>query len=157
MGAYPMATRPMATGAYSQIPAPGNPAQTEAWALIETARRIQEGAATVADDPEPLKEAVRLNWRLWTLFQANLSLEECGVPDSLRSNMLNLCGFVDKRSVAILIDPAVESVQVLVDINRNIAGGLLAGAEHAAQAAQSAQTVSDPAAPAGPALTIQSA
>ena len=38
------------------------------------------------------------------------------------------------------IEPEVERLQALIDINRNIAGGLLAGAEHAAQAAaESAQ------------------
>lgn len=115
-----------ASGGYNAVPNPGIPANSEAWALIEAARRISV-AASSPDNVEQLRDALRLNWRLWTLFQANLSLEDCGVPDELRTNMLSLANFVDKRTVVALADPSAEVVKVLVDINRNIASGLLAG------------------------------
>lgn len=158
MGTSPTAYRPP-SGSYSTIPAAGNPANTEAWALIEAARRILE-AAGKPDEVETLKDALRLNWRLWTIFQANLTLEDSGVPDDLRSNMLSLCSFVDKRTVAALIEPTLEKVQVLVDVNRNIASGLLAGVERASTvAAQAAQVAAADASPpaSGSALKIQSA
>lgn len=119
-----------ASSGYNTVPNPGIPANSEAWALIEAARRIAT-AASSSEDMEPLREALRLNWRLWTLFQASLSLEDTGLPDDLRQNMLSLSNFVDKRTVSALANPSPEAVQVLIDINRNIAGGLLSGLQTA--------------------------
>ena len=106
----------------------GNPAQTEAWALIEAAKRM---AASIVDDnrdaktiKDARKAALRLNWRLWTIFQSELTLEHSEVPNDLRINMLTLCKFVDKHTVGALAKPTPEALAVLIDINRNIAAGL---------------------------------
>lgn len=152
MGTSPLA-RPPGVNPYNAVPAPGNPANTEAWALIEAARRMIEGANN-PDSREPLKDALRLNWRLWTIFQANLSLEDCGVPDDMRSSMLSLCNFVDKQTVAALIEPTLANAQVLTDLNRNIASGLLSGIERASTAAAEAVKSTDPSQPAGSSLKV---
>ena len=114
---------------YDQIPQPGNPTYTEAWALIETARRmaapIESGSLENADDLVQARVALRLNWRLWTIFQTELSHEEGTVPDDIRGNMLSLCNFVDKHSVATINNPTVDGIIRLVEINRQIANGLL--------------------------------
>ena len=39
--------------------------------------------------------------------------------------MLNLCNFVDKRTVAILSKPTPQLAEVLINVNRQIASGLL--------------------------------
>lgn len=103
----------------------GAPRETEGRALLEAARRLAE-AQKNPDDRKGLREAVRLNWRLWTIFQAELSAPECPVPPEIRVNMLNLCNFVDKRSVAVLAEAKPEMVDVLINVNRQIAAGLLA-------------------------------
>ncbi len=125
---------------YDNIPQPGNPTYSEAWALVEAARRmaapIKYGALETPEDLEKVRTALRLNWRLWTIFQAELSLEDGQVPDAIRGNMLSLCNFVDKQSVEALNEPTVERVMVLIDINRQIANGLL-------ESLQGATTVSD--------------
>jgi len=129
---------------YDNIPQPGNPTYSEAWALVEAARRmaapIKYGALETPEDLEKVRTALRLNWRLWTIFQADLSVEDGQVPDSIRGNMLSLCNFVDKHSVETLSEPTVERVMVLIDINRQIANGLL-------ESLQGATTVSDEQAP----------
>ncbi len=100
------------------------PAQlTEAWALTTTARKLQE-AKERPDDIDGLLHAVRLNWRLWTIFQAELTEPTCGLPVDLRSNLLNLSNFVDKISVGIFADPGVKDLDTLININRQIASGL---------------------------------
>ncbi len=113
---------------YERRPTEGNPAQTEAWALIEAARRM---AVSVTDHPgddkaskDARKAALRLNWRLWTIFQAELTTERSDVPEEIRINMLTLCKFVDKHTVGSLANPTPEAITVLIDINRNIAAGL---------------------------------
>jgi len=70
------------------------------------------------------KASLRLNWRLWTIFQAELTTERSDVPEDLRINMLTLCKFVDKHTVGALVNPTPEAMTVLIDINRNIAAGL---------------------------------
>lgn len=147
---------------YNQVPPPGNPTYSEAWALVEAARRmaapIEYGAI---DDPEnlsKLREALRLNWRLWTIFQTELSLEDGPVPDNIRGNMLNLCNFVDKHTVETLNEPTVERVSTLIEVNRQIANGLLDSLQQALDANEAAageqqQDNSAPAPEAPPAIT----
>lgn len=47
------------------------------------------------------------------------------LPEDVRQNMLTLCKFVDKHTVEALKDPSPEKVFALVEINRNIASGML--------------------------------
>ena len=102
----------------------GSPRDTEGRALLEAARRMSEAQKT-PDDPAALRAAVRLNWRLWTIFQAEISAPDCPMPVEIRTNMLNLCNFVDKRVVGILADPTPRSLDALINMNRQIAAGLL--------------------------------
>ncbi|MGE5475836.1 MAG: flagellar biosynthesis regulator FlaF [Bacteroidales bacterium] len=114
---------PNSRGGYSNVPMGGDPRQSEAWALTEAARRIADAKDRFGAGPEFLA-AVRLNWRLWTIFQAELSSAESQVPDEIRANMLSLCNFVDKTSVDIIADPVVDKANILITINRHIAAGL---------------------------------
>jgi flagellar biosynthesis activator protein FlaF len=118
--------------AYRATPQGGNPRETEAWALTETARRLMVSQ----NDSVPLDDflaAVRINWRLWTIFQAELSSPECPLPVEIRQNMLSLCNFVDKRSVEIIAKRDRELATVLINVNRQIAGGLFVTPAEAAE------------------------
>jgi flagellar protein FlaF len=125
---------------YERRPQGGNPAQSEAWALIEAAKRMAVSITYDAGDAKATKDArkasLRLNWRLWTIFQAELTAERSDVPEELRINMLTLCKFIDKHTVGALVNPTPESMTVLIEINRNIAAGL-------AQIPQSADAAPD--------------
>ena len=103
----------------------GNPRETEGRALLEAARRMSV-AQSDPEDKKGIGDAARLNWRLWTIIQAEVCAPECGLPDDLRANMLNLCNFVDKHMVDVLANPSPHRLDVLIDINRQIAAGLLA-------------------------------
>lgn len=125
----------MSTQTYSSIPAAGSPSHSEAWALTEAARRIAMAIERTAAAEElkipaanrELRDAIRLNWRLWTIFQAELTLETNPVPMDLRQNMLTLCQFVDNHTIICLRDLDPNQIKTLIDINRNIAQGLLEG------------------------------
>lgn len=128
---YAMAKHPHQTG-YSSIPQANSPRMTEAWALIEAARRmavaLQDAEGKDIMDPKvraSLRDPLRLNWRLWTIFQAELLREDSDLPADIRTNMLTLCNFVDKHTVKCLADPTGDNIVALIDINRNIASGLL--------------------------------
>jgi len=107
--------------AYKAAPEPGNPARTEAWALLEAARRLNQTKDGPLDD---FRAALRANWRLWTLFQANLVDAECTLPDQVRGNLLGLANFIDKTTVELLVERDVKKIETLLNINRQISEGL---------------------------------
>ena len=102
----------------------GSPRETEGRALLESARRMAE-AQTKPEDKVALSAAARLNWRLWTILQAEVCAPESPLPPEIRANMINLSNFIDKKMVGILADPQPDKLDVLININRQIAAGLL--------------------------------
>lgn len=109
---------------YAAPPMPGNPRATEAWALTQAALRMKESRDQ--NDVNAMLGAVRLNWRLWTIFQAELLDPNSPVPMDIRSNLVSLSNFIDKHTVAFIAEPAAPKLDVLININRDIAGGLYA-------------------------------
>jgi len=128
--------------AYPRAPEPGNPARTEAWALLEAARQLNQAK----DAPiEEFRAALRANWRLWTIFQANLVDAECKLPDQVRGNLLGLANFIDKTTVELLVERDATKIDTLLNINRQISEGLLEGMRaKRAEAAPKAQSESAP-------------
>ena len=110
---------------YSNVPtANADPRQIEGWALTETAIRMKAAQREPVDEAV-LLEAVRLNWRLWTIFQASLLEPDCPVPIEIRNNILSLSNFIDKHTAGIIAEPRPDKLDVLIRINREIAGGLM--------------------------------
>lgn len=107
---------------YAAPPAAGNPREAEAWAMSQAALRMM--SAKEQNDKQAMVDAARLNWRLWTIIQADLLSPESSVPDDIRSNMLSLSNFVDKHTVAFLAQPRPEKLDVLINIDRELARGL---------------------------------
>ncbi len=96
----------------------------EAWALLELARRL-DGLKKTPDDKKEIMRIVRMNWQVWTVFQSALLEEDNPLPIEIRTNLLNLANFIDKRSIDVLARPAVEKIDILIHINRNIGSGLM--------------------------------
>src|SRR5258707_2052229 len=105
-------------------PQPGNPARTEAWALLESASELSRAKTAAVD---LFLVALRRNWRLWTIFQASLLDPDCTIPAEIRSNLLGLANFVDKRTAELLAKPDPGRIDALININVQIGEGLLAG------------------------------
>lgn len=98
--------------------------QTEARALLEAARRLSE-AGKESDTDGEYRAALRLNWRLWTIIQSDITSEENPLPSEIKANIMSLSIFIDKHTVGALAEPDLNKLAVLVDINRNIASGLM--------------------------------
>lgn len=105
---------------------------------------MKEAAQSDPLDLGAFLQAIRLNWRLWTIFQAEMSSPDCKLPVEIRQNMIALCNFVDKTAVDIISDPQASKVNVLVNINREIASGLLAQPAGAAAPAGGTALLSEP-------------
>ena len=84
-----------------------------------------------SQDRAMILEAVRFNWRLWTIFQADLVDQNCALPAEVRGNLLGLANFIDRHTAGILANPEPRQVDVLVNINRQIGEGLLEGQRNA--------------------------
>jgi flagellar protein FlaF len=115
---------------YQTTPTPGNPARTEAWALLESARELSHAKTGPS---ERFLAALRRNWRLWTIFQASLLDPQCTMPAEIRGNLIGLANFIDRHSAELLAKPDPSLVDALININVQIGEGLLAGARAAVQ------------------------
>jgi flagellar biosynthesis activator protein FlaF len=96
----------------------------EAHVLIKSAARLQG----IRDNWElrqgELDEALLANRKIWTIFVSGMSDEACQLPSTVRSSMINLGMFIFNRTIKMTIDPTPQQLNVLIDINRNIAAGL---------------------------------
>jgi flagellar protein FlaF len=101
-----------------------NPRQTEARALLEAARRLSE-VPVDGENMEEYRASLRLNWRLWTIIQSDIASEENPLPSEIKANIMSLSIFIDKHTVGALAEPDTRKLGVLIDINRNIASGLM--------------------------------
>lgn len=91
--------------------------------MIQAAKRLDD-ATRFPDDKECILAAVRLNWKLWTIIQADVLDDESDLALEIRQNLLTLSNFIDKHTVSIITVPDATKLGTLVDINKNIAAGL---------------------------------
>jgi flagellar protein FlaF len=100
--------------------------QLEARALFKAARILEDCQRgwESPDHQQRLSEALRLNLKLWTVFQTELARPDHELPLDLRTDLLRLSAFIDRRSFQMMSRPDPGKLQALIDINRNIAMGL---------------------------------
>ena len=98
----------------------------EASVLIKAAMRLQEVRSNWLDPScgEMLDEALKYNQRVWSFFQAEMSMPDNPLPPEIKQNLLALSVFVDRRIFEVMAYPAAEKLDILININRNIAAGL---------------------------------
>ncbi len=102
--------------------------QLEASALFRTARSLQlarDGWGSAGAEAT-LDAALKMNQRIWTFFQAELSADDNPLPPELKFQLLNLIQFIDKQTFDMMAFPAPEKLSILIAINRNVAAGLSA-------------------------------
>ena len=86
-------------------------------AALKSAGAVRFGAAT-------LDEALELNRKLWTFFLSEICDERNPLPREIKQNIFNLAHFIFKHTFAIQANPKAESLDILININMNIARGL---------------------------------
>ena len=101
-----------------------NARQTESRALLEAARRLAE-VPVDGENNDEYRASLRLNWRLWTIIQSDIASSENPLPSEIKANIMSLSIFIDKHTVGALAEPDTRKLGVLIDINRNIASGLM--------------------------------
>jgi flagellar protein FlaF len=83
------------------------------------------------DRDQRLEEAIKFNQKIWSLFQSELSMPENPLPINLREDILNLSLFLDKRLFEVLAYPEPHKLTIAININLNLAAGLLKNKQNA--------------------------
>ncbi len=65
-------------------------------------------------------DALRFNQKVWDVFCADWSAENCSLDDTLRENLLSLGLFVKKRTFTMLAKSTRSGVHVLLELNDNL-------------------------------------
>lgn len=103
--------------------------ELESRAFIRTAASLNMIKEHWDAERKHLEEALDKNRRLWTIIASAMKEDNCPQPVDVRNNILNLALFVFRRTMDILSDPKPESLNVLININMNIARGLSGNGE----------------------------
>jgi len=72
-----------------------------------------------------LEDALRYNRKLWSIFLASATDSDSPLPADVRQNVANLGLFVMKQTVSMMTQPKRELLNSLININRELAAGLL--------------------------------
>jgi flagellar biosynthesis activator protein FlaF len=104
-----------------------DPRQLEANVLLKAARQLEEVRHGWTPEREPeLEDALLYNRKLWTVFAAEVADDANPLPVPIRNNIANIAVFVFKRTLELQAAPSPEKIDPLIEINRNLAAGLLA-------------------------------
>jgi len=76
------------------------------------------------EEKKNLPDALEKNKLLWTVIASAMKEDDCPQPMAVRHNILQLSAFVFKRILDLLGEPRPEGLDVLININMNIARGL---------------------------------
>ena len=101
------------------------PREMEADKLLYAAQQL----AVVRDDwdakqPE-LAPALLNNRKLWSVLMTSVTRPENPLPAAMRQNVANIGIFVMKQTMAVMDDPKPEKLGSLINLNRELAAGLL--------------------------------
>lgn len=132
-----------AADAYGTTAAATDQRALEGKILLKAAQKLEDLAKRLSGPDkvsrEEIDEALLYNQKLWQLFAEDMMNDDHLLPQEIKNNIASLAVFVFKRSREILIETSPEKFKALININRNIAAGLMkrpapAPAAHAAAA-----------------------
>ena len=127
-------------GAYAQQQKRNlTPREVEAMAFTKAALLLED-AKKFTNNIAEYSKALRFNHLLWTIIQADLTDPENQLPPEIKANVMSLSIFVDKQTTKALRSSAATDLDVLININRNLAAGLRAAPQSADAPAQAGAT-----------------
>lgn len=102
-----------------------NPRELEADLLLNAAARLQAIRDGWDSKRAELEPALVYNRKLWSIFVTSATSPDNPLPAGVRQNVANLGLFVLNQTVAILANPRPDPLGSLININRELAAGLL--------------------------------
>ena len=102
-----------------------DPRALEADLLLRAASRLQAVQDGWESKRSELDGALRYNRKLWAIFLTSVTSSEHPLPVDIRQNVANLGLFVMNQTVSMLREPKRVQIAALININRELAAGLL--------------------------------
>jgi flagellar biosynthesis activator protein FlaF len=102
------------------------PRELEASLLLKAASQLQAISDAWDHKKSGLNDALLYNRQLWTIFLADATQKENPLPVTIRQNVANLGLFVIKQTMSLMVNPQPQPLAPLININRELAAGLLA-------------------------------
>ena len=98
--------------------------ELEIHAFINMASALNKVKENWEAEKQNLPDVLEKNRLLWTVIASAMQEPDCPQPVEVRKNILQLATFVFNRTLDLLGKPYPEGINVLVNINMNIARGL---------------------------------
>ena len=102
-----------------------NPRELEADLLLDAAARLQAIRDGWDKRRIELDEALTNNRKLWSIFLTSATSGANPLPPQVRQNVANLGIFVFNETLAIQANPRPAALAPLININRELAAGLM--------------------------------
>jgi len=101
--------------------------ELEARILLKSAKMLSDLQENLENaNLELIESALKYNRQIWMMFyDTALENPDNNRPNDLRSNIVNLANFIFKREMDIMSAPEKQKFDVLININKEIAAGLM--------------------------------
>ena len=142
-----------ASNAYSNNRAAslGSPRAMEAQILLKAATKLNLLRTRIVNGEKPslieMSEALEYNRKLWVVFSDSMNDDDHDLPVEIKNNIASLAGFVFKQTLKLTAKPTPENFDSLMNINRQVASGLMSASkstETAMPAPHTSDTSSEP-------------
>jgi flagellar protein FlaF len=101
-----------------------NPSELEAQLLSKAAAKLIHIQKNWVGSEKELYPALTYNRKLWSIFLSSVATEDNPLPKEIKENIANLGLFVLNHTMRVQTSPNPEKLDVLININRDIAAGL---------------------------------
>jgi flagellar protein FlaF len=100
--------------------------EIESAVLTKAALKLKECQDNwdIEDRDTKLDEALRFNQLVWSIFQGELMKDDNPLSVELKRDILGLSAFIDKRIFEVMASPSPEKLNIIININLNLAAGL---------------------------------
>ncbi len=98
--------------------------ELEAHVLLKSAARLQNIQENWEASHSQLDAALAHNRRLWTVLVSAVTDPINPLPSEIKNNIANLALFIFTRTIDLTAEPKKERIDILININRQIAAGL---------------------------------
>ena len=102
-----------------------SPRELEADLLLKAAARLQAVSDGWDADTRQIDEALLYNRKLWSIFLTSVTRPDNPLPALVRQNVANLGVFVMNQTLSLMTEPKREKLGTLININRELAAGLM--------------------------------
>jgi flagellar biosynthesis activator protein FlaF len=92
---------------------------------LKAASRLQAIHDSWDAERPTLGDALLYNRKLWSIFLTSVTSTDHPLPVAIRQNVANLGVFVMNRTLSMMQDPQRDQLGSLININRELAAGLL--------------------------------